>query len=352
MEFRAGLSLIIPSGSEFPPAVPLTLLVPDLLPPPDAPPALRGVRLPELEKWLARARIARHPAIGADAWLAEVSGVGSPVPHAAIALAGLGGPQDGLWMHADPVNLDVQRDSVVLRDASVLSLAAGEAREFVAALQALFAEDRLEFAAPSPDHWFVRVPGGEAPMTTPLADAIGRDIFGLLPERHGRINWKSAITETQMVLSSHVANESRAERGLPAVNSVWFWGEGAAPDRVQSPFAAVASAQAFPRGLGVLARKPVHPAVDSPAALPAVEGDFLVVIDALTAPIRRGEIDPWRQAAADLDTAWFAALGPLIARFGAVRLVLPGTHDTLVASLVPSSRWRLFRGRKSLAEHA
>ena len=35
--------------------MPLDLLVPDLLPPPDAPAAMRDARLPALEKWLGRA---------------------------------------------------------------------------------------------------------------------------------------------------------------------------------------------------------------------------------------------------------------------------------------------------------
>ena len=38
--------------------------------------------------------------------------------------------------------------------------------------------------------------------------------------------------------------------------------------------------------------------------------------------------------------------------FEAVRLVLPGARDTLVATLRPGSRWRFFRSRKPLAAYA
>ena len=33
-----------------------------------------------------------------------------------------------------------------------------------------------------------------------LDAALGRNIFGLLPQGSGRINWRSAITEVQMLL--------------------------------------------------------------------------------------------------------------------------------------------------------
>jgi hypothetical protein len=69
----------------------------------------------------------------------------------------------------------------------------------IAALQSHFASDGLEFTAPSPDRWYVRMPAGEAPRTTPLAEAKGRNVFGLLPA-DGR--WRSAMTEAQMILSS------------------------------------------------------------------------------------------------------------------------------------------------------
>ncbi len=333
--------------------MPLTLLVADLLPPADAPAPMRAARLGSLEKWLARADIERLPMKGAWAWLGAQYGLAYPVPHAAIALAGEGGPLEGTWMRADPVHLRIERDLVALHDASVLDVTEDEAAALVAALQQLFRSDGLAFAVPAPDRWYLRVPDGTAPATTPLADAVGRDIFGLLPHG-GPLNWRAAITEAQMVLSGHEVNASREARGLPAINSVWFWGEGALPPQIPAPFAEVRATDPFALGLAKLGGIEAQAIPEHLEQLAAVDPkrETLVVLDAMTTPFRRGDGAEWLAAARSLDSHWFEGLGNAASRFGGVRVVLPAHNDTVVASLKPSARWRLLRPRKPLAFHA
>src|SRR5258705_3295524 len=131
--------------------MPLDLLVPDLLLPPDAPAAMRALRLPALEKWLARANMQTVPGRGADAWLASEYGLASPPAFAAISLAGEGEKVEGAWMRADPVHLRVDHDYLKLHDASSLDVQRDEADALVRALQDHFAQDDLEFRAPTPD---------------------------------------------------------------------------------------------------------------------------------------------------------------------------------------------------------
>ncbi len=316
---------------------------------------MRGVRLPGLEKWLARAAIAREGARGAYAWLAGDWGVAEPVPYAAIALAGDDAPRAGTWMRADPVHLRIERDLVALHDASVLDVGAEEAAVLVAALQALFRDDGLEFRAPVPERWYVRVPEAAVPETTPLHAVIGRDIFRLLPHGAGALNWRSMITEAQMVLSGHEANARREAAGQPAINSVWFWGEGALPATVGPRFANVVASDAFARGLARLsggAMQPVPERFDR-VGMPVTAGETLVVLDDLTRPLRRGDVDAWLATARALDERWFAPAGDATARFGALRIVMPGEADTVVATLTPSARkWRLLRARRPLSDHA
>ena len=100
--------------------MPLDLLVSDLLLPPDAPAAMRALRLPALEKWLARADLESVPARGAAAWLAAEYALPSPPAVAAISLAGEGEAAAGAWMRADPVHLRIDHDYLKLHDASVL----------------------------------------------------------------------------------------------------------------------------------------------------------------------------------------------------------------------------------------
>ncbi|HXZ47414.1 MAG TPA: hypothetical protein VEG27_00260 [Usitatibacter sp.] len=333
--------------------MPLDLLVPDLLAPPDAPAAMRDLRLPGLEKWLARADLERSEEAGATRWLARRFALPSPPPVAAVALAGEGDRAEGAWMRADPVHLRIDGDALVLHDAAVLGLTREEAEPLVAALQSLFDEDRLRFRAPSPERWYVEVPEVELPTTVPLEEARGRDPFGLLPTGSGRINWRSAITEAQMVLAAHDVNARREAAGAPLVNSVWFWGEGPTPASVDRPYAAVHAREAFARGLAALSGAAAPPVPKSVAELaaPGTASAVLVVLDELAAPWSRVDAAGWRAAAEGLDRAWFRDLGEAIERFGTVRIVLPRATDTLVAVLSGRARRRWLRRSRPLATH-
>ena len=334
--------------------MPLDLVVPDLIAPADAPARLRAVRLPSLERWLARAHLAREPFEGPLGWLAAEYALQEPAPIAAISLAGEGEARDGAWLRADPVHLRIDHDALALHDAAILDLDRGEATALVAALQSHFAGDGLEFVAASPDRWYVRAPAGDLPRTTPLWKAFGRNVFGLLPVGAGRFNWSSALTEAQMTLGAHAVNARREEEGKPAVNSIWLWGEGEAPPSIAKRYGLVHADEAFARGLGTVSGAEVR---SLPKRLGDVDlvtegGNVLAVVDTLTRPLRRADEAQWLAAAAALDEHWFAHLGDAIARFGTVRVILPLEAGTRVATLSAASRWRLFRARKPLASHA
>jgi hypothetical protein len=307
-----------------------------------------------LERWLARADFERSGAIGMERWLGERFALASPAPIAAVSLAGEGGAREGAWLRADPVHLRIQGDSVVVHDASVLALARDEAEALAAALQAHFAADGLRFHAAAPHRWYVAVPEGELPRTVPLEDARGRDAFGLLPTGRGRINWRGAITEAQMVLAAHEVNQRREESGQPPANSIWFWGEGSTPPRVERRYALVQAFSPFARGLGTLSGTEVQA---PPASLDEVDlvgesESVLVVLEDLAAPLHRVDIEAWKRAASALDERWFRGVGRAIERFGRVNLVLPRAGDTLVARLDPAARRRWLRRAKPLASHA
>ena len=312
--------------------MPLDLLVPDLLPSPDARPA----RLHFVEKWLARADAARHPARGAPAWLADAYGLPF-LPAAALSRLGDTGNAEGTWMRADPVHLAVEGDTLRLRDASSLDVRLDEARSLAAALQDHFAADGLEFSVETPERWYVKLAAGEAPGTTSLEDALGRNVFGLLPH-DGK--WRSAMTEAQMILNGHEVNARREAEGKPAVNSVWFWGGGALPAAISRPYAVVHANDPLARGLAKLSGAQLQ---GVPKGIADV--DLARATDSVLAVV--GSIDN-----ATLDEQWFRPLGDAIERFDLVRIILPSSRDTLVAILTASSRWRWFRSAKPLSAYA
>jgi hypothetical protein len=333
--------------------MPLDLLVPDLLLPPDAPAELRELRLPALERWLARADMEHGAAKTAAECLASAFALPTPAPIAAITLAADAGIEPGAWLRADPVHMRVERDSLTLHDASILDVTRAEADALVATLQALFAPD-IEFRVAAPDRWYARVAAAELPATTPLATARGRDVYGMLPAGKGRINWRAAITEAQMVMGNHDVNVKREAAGAPMVNSVWFWGEGVAPTALPKPYAEIYADDAFAAGLAMLsgARGRAVPARLADIELAKRDDSLLVVLDTLTRPLHRVDTAGWRAAAERLDDAWFQHLGDAVARFDRVRIVLPSDSGSRIANLTPAARRRWFRRRKPLAAHA
>lgn len=334
------------------PVMPLTLLVPDLLPPADAPGEMRALRLPQLEKWLARAD-ARREAGGGSAWLLRQWGLGADAPVAALTLAADGGPREGDWMRADPVHQRLDRNALVLHDASVLALTREETGSALAALNGFFARDGLEFVAPAVDRWYVRVPPGEAPRTVPLDEAVGRNPFGMLPGSGKRLAWPSLFSEAQMLLASLPFNAAREAEGRPALNGVWFWGAGALPAGLPRPFASVAAADPLARGLALASGCAVHALADAPAAPhPHASVECLVVLDGLRAPLRRGDAGEWLAAARELERDWFSRIGEVLAAHGRVRVVLPAGRDSAVFDIAPGARWRLLRRAQPLASHA
>ena len=322
----------------------LDLLIPGLLPG-----ASHPARLPHLERWLARADITRDPARHAEAWLARRFGLES-APVAAVSLAVDEAPQPGHWLRADPVFARVERDTLLLHHSAVLAITPDEARELVAALRELFASDGLEFHAPRPDRWYVRVPAPEVPVTAPLPEALGQDVFRRLPQGNGRIKWATAITEAQMMLSGHPVNVARESRRQPPVNAVWFWGEGSLPRELPKPYQRVYAADPFAAGLAHLSGAAL--AAPAPPGQVGADGSALVMLGGAADALNAGDAEAWSAAAHSIDAEWFAAMGTLLARHGEVRIVLPAGRDTCVATLNRSARWRIFRRARPFATHA
>ncbi len=303
---------------------------------------MRAARFPALERWLARAHGSREAACGTRGWIAAAFQLPSPPPYAALALEGEGLGRAGVWMRADPVHLAVGQDAVALRDASYLGVTREESNALVDALGTFFDSDGLTFISPAPDRWYVRVPEAEVPVTTALHDALGRNVFGLLPRGSGALNWASAITETQMLFASHPVNLEREAKGQPTINGVWFWGEGSLPAKLSRPYAGVEGGDEIVRGLARLS-----------GAGPVIEaGGGLAILDAAAQALSRGDENGWLAAVAALEVDWFSRMGALVSRHGTVRVIVPGNVDTRIFTLDSSTRWRWLRRARPLAGHA
>jgi hypothetical protein len=293
-------------------------------------------RLAAAETLIARGRRKRRAAVAPEAWLFERFGVRRerdwPVAPYTL-LADGGAPGAFFWMRADPVHLNVTRDSLAL-DGATLDLSHAEAEALAATLDRHFGE-ALAFQTPRPERWYIRLAEAPELETTPHPAARGTAIDDKLPTGKDAMRFRALLNEVQMLLHEHPVNAERETRGFPAVNSVWFWGGGALADPAARPFSIVFGEDPLARGLALAAGIPVRPAL---SVLPE-EGKALVVIDA-----PRG---------AGLERDWFAPLlGALEdGKIGMLSLYLGGENSLLEVETVRSDLRHFWRTRRPLESY-
>jgi hypothetical protein len=172
------------------------------------------------------------------------------------------------WLRADPVHLRAEMNGARLAACGTLGLDAADADALVACIAPSFDELGIDIGRTLPAHWYLRLPADLPPPKATLSpgDALGRDLLALLPAGEAGRAWRRLQTEAQILLSQHPVNASRGARGLPAVNSVWFWGGGMLPETVRPTYAGdvVVTAEPELAALGASAGATVR--VDDPGS--------------------------------------------------------------------------------------
>ncbi|HZX77687.1 phosphoglycerate mutase [Lysobacter sp.] len=288
-----------------------------------------GQRLSEATgRALARADHSRREA---DA-LADVLDVlprGWPVA-AAARQRDVGDAAGAIWLRADPayVRPDIN-GARLLSYGQALNLTADDAASLLRPLKPLFGDAGFPIDAPSPSRWYLRVPAGsKLPQFTSPEQALGADLFDELPQGPEGRRWRALLSEAQVVLHNHPLNAQRAAAGLAPVNSLWFWGAGALPDRVQSRHARIASDDETLTALAALAGAQVQ-------ARPASWDGELTRGDALI------DLRDARDLAA-LENDWFAPLLEALAQ-GALARLRFDFDDGARYDIARSQRWRFWR---------
>lgn len=319
-----------------------------------------GLSLPALEKMLSRGASTRPSVLSAVEGSARtgVSGVslesrlaglfGMP---AGAGIASLGARFDGLagghWLRADPVHLQLQRDRLVLQE---VALGADEATEFCASLNRHFSGEGLEFFAPSPQRWYVRLASEPVIETVPLSQAVGRDVRGLLPQGADAVRWTQLFNEIQMLLFAHELNERRETRGELPVNSVWLWGSGHAATPLPR-YRDVCSDDVL---AGMFAAAAGVPCSGWPDQWPDTSGDGeqLLVWNGLHQALQRGDLGAWCDALQAFETGyaqplWQALRSGKIAR---LQLDILGANGLHRVALARAGTWAFWRRTRRLAD--
>jgi hypothetical protein len=324
----------------------LRLLISDLIPPPDiAAEVCAELRLPALEKLLARGSASDSPTESLESYLCAAFGAEAVAPVRAAA-DGLD-VSEGYWLCADPVSLQLQRaQMLVLPDVLPRP---EEAVALSAVLNAHFAGQGLHFFAPHPQRWYVRLDTEPQITTTPLRQVAWRDAKFHQPQGVDALRWQRIATEVQMLLHGHAVNQARAARGEPVINSLWWWGGG----RTMPLNKAFGAAGGDSELLGAFAQVA---AVDQVESLPAMfeRESGLWICAALGEALQRGDLYAWREALQQIERDCAQAVLQALRAGRLRRLTLLVMQDDMTRrfELTRGSAWKLWRAVPSLARYA
>jgi hypothetical protein len=230
-------------------AATLTLIVPDIRLDPAEIVGAREDAWPRLARLAGRGSVARPRATvrALRPWQAQLlralSLDDSAARHASAPLSRLGAepaPTPRFWMHAEPVHLAAGLDRLTLVPlAGEGATTESERVQLRDALQPHLRSCGLALHEAG-EAWFV---AAEEPLRVETAcpEAAGEDLDDALPRGPDAAVLRRTMTELQMLLHEHPVNIARAGRHLPAVNCLWFWGNGTVE---------TAPAQALPGGFG------------------------------------------------------------------------------------------------------
>jgi hypothetical protein len=254
-------------------------------------------------------------------------------PVAALTRGADAGDADSAqWLRADPAWIRPDINGARLFAAGEgLRLGPEDAAALLPALQPMFGDAGMPIDAPHPSRWYLRLAlGARVPSFPEPGEALGADLGDAIvdgAEDATTRRWRALLSEAQVVLHNHPWNARRAEAGKPPVNSLWFWGGGALPDRVATRFTGVASDDALLRGLGTRAGCVVQ-ALPTGFAVPAA-GDAL--LDA--------------GAAADVEPLFAQWVVPALQalRRGALEALTLDFADGVRFELRAGQRWRVWR---------
>lgn len=326
----------------------LHLLIPDLFPPQDiAAEVCAGLQLPALEKLLARGNAGTTPTRTLEDWLCTAFGAQAvaPVRAAADGLAA----DEGYWLCADPVNLQLQRAQMLLLPDVLPSRE--EAGALCASLNEHFAGMGVRFFAPHPQRWYVKLDVDQMLATTPLRQAAWRDAKFHQPQGAEALRWQAIVNEVQMLLHGHGVNQARAARGELAINSLWLWGGGRAA-RLNRAFDAAGGdcvlGMAFAQAAGV-------PQVVSLQAMLGGEGESGLWICAAPGEAQqRGDYLAWREAVqrVEQDCALPLLRALRTGRLQGLALEVSHGEGARRFELTRASAWKLWRAAPSLARYA
>jgi hypothetical protein len=299
---------------------------------------------PCAQRLLTAGRSAPETATILESWLAEQLHW-ERIPVAALEAGGLGVAGD-FWLRADPVHLRLDQRSARLMEATELELTASQARALWVTCAGVIAAHGGELQQLQPLCWAARFAhaawqDGLLSQLSSLRQVRGKAISDYLPSGKPGQVWRKLSSELQIALHDHPVNRNREALGLPAVNSLWLWGDGVMPasqlgtaGKALLPWELLGTDITW---LAALARQTgitVRSAGSGFGGL-AKKSNALLVLEALEAPLAYADQAGLMTVLAEYEQLWFAPVWSALRR-GAVRRV---TLHPLSGAAYDLRRW-------------
>jgi hypothetical protein len=330
------------------------LLIPDLFLPKDfAAEVCAGLSLPALEKMLGRGHSEILDPDSLEDMLCKLFDIPSrgDAPIAAVSAA-FDGLAAGYWLRADPVHLRLQRNQMLLLAHSEIS--AEEAGQMCASLNEHFAGQGMEFFAPHPQRWYVRLDSLPDIRTRPISQVIGGDVRKALPTGADAAHWHRVFNEIQMLLFAHPFNESRDERGELTINSVWLWGTGHSENvSLQKNYGNVSSDEVLVEMLARAAGVPFS-AWTGQWQDAKNDGRQLLVWTGLRPALQSGDLAAWRNAIQDFESGYALPLWQALrdGKISQLKLDILSGDGVRRVILTRGDAWSFWRRIRHLAEYS
>ena len=326
----------------------LTLMLPGSLVPADlAPELISALRAPALGRLLERAAPAETSTTVQDSaestWIARhVFGTPGRAPTAPYAWKALTRDADtgGVVWHADPVHIEVGRDSLIVRGLDAPPDEA-EADALIAAANEPLAEAHCELRRAG-TQWFLHADRAWSFRPPPLSEALGQPYSPAESDEQDAMHWSRLHNTIQMRWHTDPVNEAREGRGLPPINALWLHGGGAWRALPPLRWPRVHSERAELHGAATAAGSTTARVTDA-----VTENALLVWDDALPAA-RQHDWKNWLGSMSVIDRRLAT-----LPSFQTLELVLTGRRQARSWIVQPSDRlklWRSTRLAKAMAE--
>jgi hypothetical protein len=184
----------------------------------------------------------------------------------------------------------------------------------------------------------------EAPAHYPhILSVLGKTANPYIEQSRQILPWYKLLNEIQMFMHQHEINQQRMQRGLLAINSLWFWGAGSRPQAFDSNLAWYCDDALLNRFAESLDLAP-----QSRVEIENIDGsmDALVIDLRLMEYLKAGLAVPLDQLLLDIDRK---LLKPLLAMLekGSMQILLRAGYE-FDFKLKPSARLKFWRRHKHL----